>query len=143
MKIERLLWQGRTKRPPIDIPIQRIDALVPLVGDRNAGVLLERHGEEAVQSFIGPDRHGNGLKEKILSRPQTEEIADWSFNAGAVLSIPVHSHNDSLQVVFLFIGNGEPDLRNLAWSGFVEHRDRFAGGNGAEIGIATGAVVTG
>src|SRR5260221_13858931 len=98
-------------------------------------MLAEGHGEKAVQGLVSANRQRCRLIKKIVAGAEAEEIPDWSFDARRGLAVPVHSQDDSLQVLLFPVGNGEPDVRNLSGAGFVENRDGVAGGNRAGIGI--------
>src|SRR5258708_18294158 len=106
-------------------------------------MLAEGHGENAIKGLVSPTRQRRGLIKKIVAGAEAEEISDRSFDARRGLAVPIHSQHDFLQVLLFPVGNGEPDVRNLAGAGFVENRDGVTRGNRAGIGITAAAFVTG
>src|SRR5215471_20006307 len=72
----------------VDVEVEGINPLFAVVANGNASVLLKRHWEEAVESFVGADAERHRLPYKIVAEAESEEIAEGSFDAGGGFTVP-------------------------------------------------------
>src|SRR5699024_11874377 len=86
------------------------------------------------------------LIQMIPAQPQSKKIADWSFYAGSLFSVPVHTQYYFFEMIGLIAGNGHPDMFDNTGTLHFSNNPRFAGLNfvlPVAIVIGTRAVVTG
>src|SRR5581483_3391988 len=79
----------------------------------------------------------------VLSEIESEEIADWDFDAWFTVSIPVHPDDDFFEMIHSLRGNGKPDMRNHAWPFRLEQILRSARMDRPAVRIASSAVIAG
>jgi hypothetical protein len=79
----------------------------------------------------------------IFAEAEAEEVADGGFDTGALLVVPIDAQDDALQVIGFVVGDGEPDVRNFAGAGGVEHGLGGAGSDAAKVGVGAGGIGAG
>ena len=119
----------------VDVVVEGADGLVSLIGNGDACVVREGHGEKAVEAFDAADREHLRLPAVIFAEAEAEEIADGGFDAGVLLAVPVDAEDDALEVIGLAVSDGEPDVRDLTGTICVEHGFCGAGVDVAEVGV--------
>src|SRR5262252_1038315 len=67
VEVEFVGGQGLVVCAVVDIEIEGVGSFRSLVANRDAGVLLKRHGEEAIQSLVRADLQRNRLIEVIVA----------------------------------------------------------------------------
>ena len=143
VEVERVRGERLGAGAIVNIEIKRVDFVSALIRDEDVCVFLKRHGEKGVERFVRRNGERNGLVKKILAEAETEEIADWGFDAGRGFTVPMHAKDKFFEMKIFGRGDGDPDVRNDARSGDVEQIERSARRNGACVGVAAAAVVTG
>ena len=78
-----------------------------------------------------------------MAEAETEEIADRGFDAGRVFTVPIYAKDKFFEMEVFGRGDSDPDVRDDARSGDVEQIERSAGSDGASVGVAAAAVITG
>src|SRR5579859_5904629 len=143
VEIERVCGERLGARAIVNIEIKRVDFFPAFIGYRDVSVFLKRHGKKGVKRFVGGDSEWNGLVKKILAEAETKEIANGRFDAGRGFAVPIHTKDKSLEMEVFRRGDSDPDVCDDARAVDVEQVERGAGGNGACVGVAAGAVVAG
>ena len=87
-------------------------------------MLLEWHGEVAVQCLLGADRERNGLVRKIRAQAQAEEITHRRFYTRIGFAIPIRAQDKSFEVIRIVARNGDPDVAKDCGPVGVEQRER-------------------
>src|SRR5215510_5726458 len=114
-KVRDVLRQA-TMLLPVKIVIESRDRLAAFVGDRDARSLAKGHREETVERLLRTDRERTGLIHKVLTQAQPEEVADGRFNRRQRIAVPIDPQHYLLQVGALGRGDGEPHVRDDAWT---------------------------
>src|SRR5256886_6336933 len=143
VEIERVRGERLGAGAIVNIEIKRVDLVSALIRYGDVGVFLKRHGEKGVERFVRRNGERDGLVKKILAEAETEKIADRGFDAGRRFTVPIHAKDKFLEMEVFRGGDGDPDVRNDARAVNVKEIERSAGRNGASVGVAAAAVVTG
>src|ERR1700722_1112660 len=65
----------------VDVVVEGMNRLLALIGNRDSCVMLERHGEVRVQTFLASHGKHCRLPGMIFSQAEAEKVTDGSFNA--------------------------------------------------------------
>src|SRR5258708_28801225 len=127
----------------VDIVIEALDALLPIVADRQTSRLGERHGKVRVQSANRSNRGQRRLVQEIFTKAQPEKISDGHFDRRLGFSIPISAQHQFLQMERLIRVNREPDMSNDPWLTNFQERGGLAGLENDEVSVGSGAIVAG
>src|SRR5450755_44047 len=84
---------------PIDIPVEIRGVFGTLVGHGDLAAMLEWHREIGIQSLFGRHYDQGGLKHRVGSKPESEEVANRRLHAWRRLSVPIHAEHNFLQMI--------------------------------------------
>lgn len=129
---------------PVDVVVEEADGFFALVDDFDAGGLPERHSPEAIVGVGVLDDDGETDDLATFAEAIGEEVADGGFDGGAWVAVPEDAEEHFLVVGGALFGpvlgfgaeEGEPDMGDDAWSGFVHEHVGFAWWNAEVVEVA-------
>ena len=114
VKVESSLWERLGVRAIVKVEIEGIHFLLAFVGNGDARMLLKRHEEKRVQSFVAADGEKFGFPPMVFAEAEAKKITQRSFDTRSCFVVPVDSQHKFLEVVGLGTRNGDPDVRQHA-----------------------------
>lgn len=116
MKVESTSRRRIRVSAVIDVIVEAANWPIPFIGDRNARMVCKEHREKRIQTFVAANGQEFGFPALLIPETQTKEIPDRAFHVWHLLVIPVHMKYDALEVIWLVVGDGEPDVRDSSRS---------------------------
>ena len=105
VEIELICGEGHAVSAIVDVEVERVGLDRTFIGYCNSGMLLKRHGEEAIQGLVGSNLQGDRLVQVIVAKSQAEEVANRSLNMGErAFAVPVHAEDQRLEMIGIVAG---------------------------------------